>query len=197
MRERSPASAGRTTPSLRCAPGCRGPSALGWSGRSAIWSRRSARSCPVPRAASGWSARSRCSSPAHTAGSGRAQLELGSRLRRDNERSAAREQLHAALEYAVVEGCAPIESRAREELRIMGGRPRNVIRTGIASLTGSEERIARLAAEGMTNKAIAQHLFLTVKTIESHLASVYRKLYVKGRKELQGALAGLVQGRPP
>ena len=71
------------------------------------------------------------------------------------------------------------------------------MRTGVESLTGSEQRVARLAAEGMTNKAIAQHLFLTVKTVEMHLASTYRKLEVKGRKELPGALTGLVQGPTP
>ena len=127
----------------------------------------------------------------------RAQLELGSRLRRDGERTSAREHLYAALEYAVAEHCEPIEVRATEELRIMGGRPRKVVRTGVESLTGSEQRVARLAAEGMTNKAIAQHLFLTVKTIEMHLASTYRKLDVKGRNELPGVLTGLVQGPTP
>ena len=57
----------------------------------------------------------------------RAQLELGSRLRRDGERTSAREHLYAALEYAVAEQCQPIEVRATEELRIMGGRPRKVV----------------------------------------------------------------------
>ena len=127
----------------------------------------------------------------------RAQLELGSRLRHDGERTSAREHLYAALEYAVAEQCEPIEVRATEELRIMGGRPRKVVRTGVESLTGSEQRVARLAAEGMTNKAIAQHLFLTVKTVEMHLASTYRKLDVKGRNELPGVLTGLVQGPTP
>jgi DNA-binding CsgD family transcriptional regulator len=61
--------------------------------------------------------------------------------------------------------------------------------TGAASLTASERRIAELAAAGASNREIAQQLFLTVKTVESHLSSAYRKLDIGGRSELERALA--------
>jgi DNA-binding CsgD family transcriptional regulator len=58
------------------------------------------------------------------------------------------------------------------------------MRTGVDSLTPSEERIARLAADGKSNKEIAQHLFVTVKTVEMHLGGAFRKLDVKSRRDL-------------
>jgi DNA-binding NarL/FixJ family response regulator len=59
---------------------------------------------------------------------------------------------------------------------------------GVESLTPSELRVAGMAAEGKTNRAIAQDLFLTVKTIEAHLSSTYRKLDIASRSELPEAL---------
>jgi DNA-binding CsgD family transcriptional regulator len=60
--------------------------------------------------------------------------------------------------------------------------------SGAASLTPAEARIARLAADGMSNKQIAQHLFLTVGTVQTTLVRVYRKLDVASRAHLAGAL---------
>ena len=57
-----------------------------------------------------------------------------------------------------------------------------------AALTPSETRVARMAAEGMTNRDIAQALFVTPKTVEVHLSNAYRKLGVRSRRELQAAL---------
>ena len=59
--------------------------------------------------------------------------------------------------------------------------------TGVESLTPSELRVARMAAEGMENKEIAQALFVTVKTVETHLGHVYGKLGIASRKELPAA----------
>jgi DNA-binding CsgD family transcriptional regulator len=89
-------------------------------------------------------------------------------------------------------GCnaTPIEETARVELVATGARPRRVMRTGVASLTPSELRVARMAAEGMENREIAQRLFLSVKTVETHLGHVYRKLGISSRKELPEALRG-------
>jgi DNA-binding CsgD family transcriptional regulator len=118
-----------------------------------------------------------------------AEVALGAALRRANQRVAAREHLASALEYAVANGAAPIEAQAREELRLCGARPRRVMRTGVDALTPSEERIARLAADGKSNKEIAQHLFLTVKTVEMHLGGAFRKLDVRSRRELPDVFA--------
>ena len=86
-------------------------------------------------------------------------------------------------------GSAPVARRAREELGAAGGRPRRTRISGIQALTASELRVARRAADGRTNREIAQELFVTTKAVEKHLASVYRKLGVEGRAMLAGRLA--------
>ena len=78
--------------------------------------------------------------------------------------------------------------RANEELAATGARPRKILLGGVDSLTASERRVAQLAAEDMSNKAIAQELFVTVKTVEVHLSSVYRKLDIGSRRQLAGAI---------
>jgi DNA-binding CsgD family transcriptional regulator len=62
--------------------------------------------------------------------------------------------------------------------------------SGVDALTPSERRVAEMAAENMTNKDIAQALFVTPKTVEVHLSSVYRKLDITSRSQLAGALRG-------
>ena len=123
----------------------------------------------------------------HAVTAGTRQRRGGAGRRAPRRGSAARrpeQVLESALEYAVANDAAPIEKAAREELRLCGARPRRAARTGAAALTPSEERIARLAAEGRTNKEIAQHLFVTVKNVEMHLVHAYRKLGVSSRREL-------------
>ncbi len=71
--------------------------------------------------------------------------------------------------------------------RATGGNPLFV--EGVETLTASERRVARLAADDMTNKDIAQALFVTVKTVEVHLSSVYRKLEISSRRQVASALA--------
>jgi DNA-binding NarL/FixJ family response regulator len=60
--------------------------------------------------------------------------------------------------------------------------------SGPESLTASERRVAEMAAEGLTNRQIAQTLYVTPKTVEVHLSSVYRKLEISSRSELAGVL---------
>ena len=117
------------------------------------------------------------------------RAELGAALRRDNQAAAGRALLEEALDYAAREGVEPLAAFAEAELRLTGARPRRRELSGAASLTPAEHRIARLAADGRTNREIAQHLFLTVKTVEGHLGRVFRKLDVSSRRELARALA--------
>jgi DNA-binding CsgD family transcriptional regulator/tetratricopeptide (TPR) repeat protein len=119
----------------------------------------------------------------------KARTDLGATLRRANRRLDAREQLRHALELATICGAVPLIRRAETELLATGARPRHISLRGVESLTPSERRVAQLAAEGPTNREIAQALFVTPKTVEVHLSSVYRKLGISSRWELPAALA--------
>ena len=126
----------------------------------------------------------------------RALVELGAALRRGNHRSEAREPLRRGLELATRCGAAPLAERAETELLATGARPRRVALSGVESLTPSERRVAEMAAEGDTNREIAQALFVTPKTVEVHLSSAYRKLGISSRSQLPKALAQSEQLTP-
>lgn len=113
---------------------------------------------------------------------------LGAALRRSGERAAARDPLAEALDLAVRCGARPLAAQAREELKATGARPRRAWRTGVEALTPSELRVARLAADGYSNREIAHELYVTLKTIEGHLARAYAKLGIRGRGHLSQAL---------
>jgi DNA-binding CsgD family transcriptional regulator len=118
----------------------------------------------------------------------RTRIELGAALRRANQRVEARELLRAGLEEAATCGAQPVVERAREELLATGARPRRIMQTGVDSLTASERRVARLAAEGLSNPEIAQQLFVTINTVEGHLRHIYQKLSINSRQQLPAAL---------
>jgi DNA-binding NarL/FixJ family response regulator len=118
-----------------------------------------------------------------------ARLELGAALRRANQRAAAREHLRAALDMAHRCGAEPVRLKAEQELAATGARPRRVLLTGVESLTASERRIVELAAAGASNPHIAQQLFVTRKTVETHLSHAYQKLGISSRQQLAAALA--------
>jgi DNA-binding CsgD family transcriptional regulator len=120
----------------------------------------------------------------------RTLVELGAALRRANQRADARELLKEGLDIAVRSGSQPLVERAEEELAATGARPRRLLLSGVESLTASERRVARFAADGLSNKDIAQALFVTTKTVEVHLSNVYRKLGIGSRSELPQALGG-------
>jgi DNA-binding CsgD family transcriptional regulator len=120
---------------------------------------------------------------------GLALYELGAARRRANRRAEAREPLRAALDIAVRVDAVALRRRAEEELRATGARPRRLVLSGLDSLTASERRVARLVADGRTNREVAQSLFVSARTVEGHLTSVYRKLEVSSRNELPAALA--------
>ena len=117
--------------------------------------------------------------------------ELGAALRRDGHRSSAREPLAEALDLAARCGARPLAVRVREELRATGARPRREWRTGLEALSPRELRVVQLAAEGRTNREIAYQLYVTLKTIEGHLARAYTKLGIERR----GQLSKLFEGR--
>jgi DNA-binding CsgD family transcriptional regulator len=123
----------------------------------------------------------------------RSLFELGSALRRANQRADARDDLRRALDLARRCGAASLEARAREEIELAGGRPLSPFLSGAESLTPAERRVAAFAAKGLSNPEIAQALFLTRKTIETHLGHVYRKLNIASRDQLAGALAQEVE----
>jgi ATP/maltotriose-dependent transcriptional regulator MalT len=118
----------------------------------------------------------------------RARIALGGLLRRDGQRAAAREELRLALDHADRAGAEAIAQVAREELLAAGARPRRARLSGREALTASELRVAAEAARGVSNREIAQSLFITVKTVETHLSNTYGKLGISSRSELAEAL---------
>jgi DNA-binding CsgD family transcriptional regulator len=118
----------------------------------------------------------------------KARTELGAALRRANRRAEAREHLRQGLELATICGAGSLAARAESELLATGARPRRIALSGVASLTPSERRVAEMAAEGPTNREIAQALFVTQRTVEVHLTSIYRKLRINSRSQLAEAL---------
>jgi DNA-binding NarL/FixJ family response regulator len=86
-------------------------------------------------------------------------------------------------------GAVAIAAEARAELIAAGARPRRPATSGVDALTPGERRVAGMAASGMSNREIAEDLFVTVKAVQWHLRNVYRKLQVADRGELPSALA--------
>jgi DNA-binding CsgD family transcriptional regulator len=110
--------------------------------------------------------------------------ELGTSLRRCGRRSDARHPLREGLDIAVRCGAEALAARARDELLATGAQLRRERLTGPDALTPSERRVARLAAQGRTNSEIAQALFLTRRTVETHLTHAYQKLGISSREDL-------------
>lgn len=117
-------------------------------------------------------------------------IALGMALRRAGQRRAARDPLRDGLAAATRCGASTLAERARAELELVGAKPHRTMLSGLESLTAAELRVAKLAAEGSTNREIAQALFVTRRTVETHLTSVYRKLEIATRDELPAALNG-------
>jgi DNA-binding NarL/FixJ family response regulator len=120
----------------------------------------------------------------------RALVELGAAIRRRGRRAEARQELSEGYALAAECGSQHLAARARTELAAAGARPRRSALVGIAALTPSERRVAMMAAAGIMNREIAQTLFVTEKTVETHLSHAYAKLNVRSRRELEAALAG-------
>jgi DNA-binding CsgD family transcriptional regulator len=122
---------------------------------------------------------------------GKALCDLGASLRRSGHRREARPSLREALDVATRCGAPALARRAREELAASGARPRRSALTGQDALTPAELRVARLACEGLSNREIAQTLFLSVKTVETELGHAYAKLGIGSRRALPAVLGGV------
>jgi DNA-binding CsgD family transcriptional regulator len=119
----------------------------------------------------------------------RALIDLGAALRRGGHRRDAREPLRDGLDLANRCGSVVETDRAMDELRATGARPRRPDVSGVDSLSAQERRVAAMATEGLSNREIAEALFLTRRTVEMHLTSAYRKLDVSGRADLPAVLS--------
>lgn len=116
---------------------------------------------------------------------GRSLLALGQVLRRRRARSEAQNALRGALECFTSLGAVPFARMAQAEL----GRAQSA--RSATALTTSERQVAELVASGMTNREVAARLFASVRTVEGHLAAVYRKLGIRSRTELAARFAEL------
>jgi DNA-binding CsgD family transcriptional regulator len=118
-----------------------------------------------------------------------ALCDLGTALRHARSPKDAREPLRVALDESTRCGAIALARRAHGELLAAGARPRHAALFGRDALTPAERRAVQLAADGLTNRQIAQTLFVTTKTVETHLARAYHKLDVRSRRELAAALS--------
>jgi DNA-binding CsgD family transcriptional regulator len=114
----------------------------------------------------------------------RAHASLGRVLRRAGQRVEARAQLGIGMDLANRCGATGVEADIREELTAAGGRPRRSALTGLESLTPTELRVAKLAAQGTSNSVIAEHTFVARTTVAWHLRNIYRKLAIDSREQL-------------
>lgn len=115
-------------------------------------------------------------------------VALGAALRRDRQPAAAREPLDRGLALARACDAGPLAEQARLELAASGVRRQATQADGAGALTPSERRVAELAANSLTNREIAQQLYVTPKTVEVHLSASYRKLGIRSRQQLATAL---------
>ena len=102
----------------------------------------------------------------------------------------ARAELERALDGAHHCGALRIARQGSAELIAAGAKPRRDAITGRDALTAGELRVARLAAQGLTNREIAQALFITTATAKAHLNRIFRKLEITRRGQLADALTG-------
>jgi DNA-binding CsgD family transcriptional regulator len=119
----------------------------------------------------------------------RVQLAYGQWLRRHRRVAESRAVLRAARDTFDALGCGPWSEQARRELRASGERSRRRVSEARDQLTAQELQIAQLAAEGLSNREIGQRLFLSHRTIGTHLYRVFPKLGITSRAELGVALA--------
>ncbi len=126
----------------------------------------------------------------------RTLFDLGAAQRRAGKRSAAREPLREAGGLAERCGALSLAARIDEELAATGVHLRRDRASGPEALTPAERRVAELAAGGLTNREIGQTLFVSVKTVGTHLGHIYEKLELQG-PQAREQLAARLNGRAP
>jgi ATP/maltotriose-dependent transcriptional regulator MalT len=126
----------------------------------------------------------------------RTLASLGAALRRQNSRAEARDPLRRALDLAARCHSSALAAEAQDELRACGARPRRLVLRGVESLTPTERRVAGLVADGLSNPEVAQTMFVTRATVETHLGAIYRKLDISSRSQLPGALGANLMEAP-
>jgi ATP/maltotriose-dependent transcriptional regulator MalT len=119
----------------------------------------------------------------------RAHLRYGEWLRRQNRRVDARTQLRAAHQALAAMGAEAFADRARRELHATGETLRKRSIETSAELTAHEARIARLVAEGLTNREIGDAMYISARTVEWHLCKIFNKLGVSTRRRLRQSLS--------
>ncbi len=127
----------------------------------------------------------------------RTLLDLGAAQRRAGKRSAAREPLREALGLAEQCGALSLAARIDEELAATGVHLRRERSSGPEALTPAERRVAELAASGLTNREIGRTLFVSVKTVGTHLGHIYEKLDLQGPQAREQLAARLNGHAPP
>jgi DNA-binding NarL/FixJ family response regulator len=125
----------------------------------------------------------------------RVRLAVGERLRRTRSSAQARRHLLAACDGFGVMAAEPWLARTQAELRAAGHRPARPPAAELTALTAQEHQIAQLAASGLTNKQIAERLYLSHRTIGAHLYRIFPKLGVTSRAGLRDALSPPADGR--
>jgi DNA-binding CsgD family transcriptional regulator len=125
----------------------------------------------------------------------RTELCFGEHLRRHGRRRESRQHLGSALEVFEANGAVPWAERARAELRASGLTLRRREAAVQEQLTSQELQIARLVADGKTNRDVAATLYVSPKTVEFHLTRIYRKLEIHSRSELVRRIADQESGR--
>ena len=105
-------------------------------------------------------------------------------LSQGGDTTEALAMLRDAEGYAGRQELWPLQGRVRRLLDHLGEAPQQIDSEAMASLTAAERRVAALAAEGLTNRQIAEQLLVSVKAVEWHLSNVYRKLEIRSRKAL-------------
>jgi DNA-binding CsgD family transcriptional regulator len=123
----------------------------------------------------------------------RSHLVYGEWLRRENRRTEARQQLRAAHQQLSDIGAEAFAERARNELEATGERARRREVSTLTDLTPQERQVGTLAARGLTNKEIANELYISSRTVDYHLRKVFRKLGVESRRQLAKTHLGLVR----
>jgi DNA-binding CsgD family transcriptional regulator/tetratricopeptide (TPR) repeat protein len=127
----------------------------------------------------------------------RIRLHYGEHLRRERRRADARHQLRAAFDGFDALGATPWAERARRELRATGETARKRDVSPLAELTPQELQVARMVADGATNKAVAAQLYVSPRTVEYHLRKVFTKLGIASRSDLMRFELGEDVTAPP